>query len=342
MPAAKGQERPMIIDGMQYNKPNRERFLEWQAGGVGCVHVTIAIWEDARTTLSAIGEWNRLFEANADLVELAKNGADIDRIYASGRTAVIYGFQDTSPIEDDLELVEIFHTLGVRIIQLTYNVQNRVAAGCWEDDDRGVSKFFGVNVIREMNKLGMVIDLSHCNEQTCLDAVEHSSRPVTITHGNPAEFVGQEIELKRRNRSLATIKRITEAGGMIGLSFYPKIMRDGSNCTLETFTEMVAWSAERLGVDAIAIGTDYYTGWPQTKVEWFRTGRWSRESAIPLKSLSPWPTWFQNPSDFPNILEGLSQRGFSDEDVAKIVGGNWLKFFREGFSPEGAHKAGSS
>ncbi len=185
----------MIIDGMQNSKPNRERFLEWQAGGVGCVHVTIAIWEDARTTLSAIGEWNRLYEANADLVELAKNGDDIDRICASGRTAVIYGFQDTSPIEDDLELVEIFHTLGVRIIQLTYNVQNRVAVGCWEDDDRGVSKFFGVNVIREMNKLGMVIDLSHCNEQTCLDTVEHSSRPVTITHGNPAEFVGQEIEL---------------------------------------------------------------------------------------------------------------------------------------------------
>jgi microsomal dipeptidase-like Zn-dependent dipeptidase len=131
----------------------------------------------------------------------------------------------------------------------------------------------------------MAIDLSHCNAQTCLDTVEHSSRPVTIAHGNPAE---------------------------------------------------------RLGVDAIAIGTDYDTGWPESRFEWFRTGRWSRESAIPLKSLSPWRTWFRNPSDFPNISEGLSRRGFSDEEVVKIVGGNWLKFFREGFSPEGAHRSGFS
>ena len=328
--------RPLIIDGLQYNKPVRERFLEWQAGGVGAVHVTVAVWEDARATLSALGQWNRLFEDNADLIELATSGDDIDRIVASGRTAVIFGFQDTSPFEDDIELVEIFHRLGVRIVQLTYNVQNRVASGCWEEDDQGVSKFFGVNVIREMNKLGMVIDLSHCNEQTCLDAVEMSERPLTITHGNPSEFVGFDIELKRRNRSTEVLRRIVEAGGIIGLSFYPKIMRDGSNYTLETFTEMIAWSVERFGIDAIALGTDYYMGWPQSKIEWFRTGRWSRESATPLKSLSPWPSWFQDPSDFPNVLDGLSAGGFSDEEVAKIAGENWLRFFREGFTPQGA------
>ena len=265
MPDSDTNARPMIIDALQYNKPCRERFEEWRAGGVGCVHVTIAIWEDARATLTAIGEWNRLFEDHADLVALARSGEDIENIVASGRTAVVYGFQDTSPFEDDIELIEIFHQLGVRVCQLTYNVQNRVATGCWESDDRGVSEFFGVNVIREMNKLGMVIDLSHCNEKTCLDAVEISERPVTITHGNPAEFVGFDIELKRRNRSTDVIKQIVDAGGMIGLSFYPKIMKDGSDCTLESFTEMVAWSADKFGVDALGLGTDYYTGWPKER-----------------------------------------------------------------------------
>src|SRR5437763_909713 len=118
----------LLIDALQYSNPERKRFEEWKAGGVGCVHVTLAIWESARETLSVIGQWNRLLEQNADLIGLATSAGDIEEIAASGRTAVVYGFQDTSPFEDDIELVEVFHQLGVRITQLTYNVQNRVAS----------------------------------------------------------------------------------------------------------------------------------------------------------------------------------------------------------------------
>lgn len=323
----------LTIDALQYNKPERARFLEWRAGGVSCVHVTVAIWESARETLTALGEWNRLFEENADLVALAKTADDIEEIARSGRTAVVYGFQDTSPLEDDIELVEIFHTLGIRIIQLTYNVQNRVASGCWEDDDQGLSKFFGRNVVKEMNNLGMVIDLSHCNEKTCFDTIEVSSRPVAITHGNPAEFVGTDIELARRNRSTDLLKRLAEAGGMVGLCNYPKIMRGGSACTVETFSEMAAWTVDKLGIDAVGIGTDYYDGWPVSRIKWWRCGRWARESAVPIVGFSEWPTWFRNSSDFPNIIEALQKRGFSDAEVRKIAGENWLRFFREGFKP---------
>ena len=99
----------LIIDALQYNNPHRDRFEEWRAGGVGCVHVTLAIWENARETLSVIGQWNRHFEKNADLIALAKTGQDIEAIAASGRTAVVFGFQDTSPFEDDIELIEVFH-----------------------------------------------------------------------------------------------------------------------------------------------------------------------------------------------------------------------------------------
>ena len=120
----------LVIDAMQYSNPERARFQEWRAGGVGCVHVTVAIWEGARETLSTLGQWNRLFAENGDLIALAKGGDDIERIAKEGRTAIVFGFQDTSPFEDDIELVEVFHTLGIRIAQLTYNVQNRVASGC--------------------------------------------------------------------------------------------------------------------------------------------------------------------------------------------------------------------
>lgn len=327
--------RTLVIDALQYNKPERVRFEEWRAGDVGCVHVTLAIWENARETLTAIGEWNRLLEQNSDLIALAKSAEDIEGIAASGRTAIVYGFQDTSPFEDDIELVEIFHQLGVRIAQLTYNVQNRVASGCWEPDDCGLSRYFGRNIVAEMNRVGMLVDVSHCAERTCFDAIEHSSRPIAITHANPQEFVGTDIELNRRNKSTALIKRLAETRGVIGLSMYPKIMKDGSNCTLDTFLDMMSWTVDLVGVDTVGLGTDFYDGWPESEIKWWRAGRWARESAVPIKGFSAWPAWFKSPVDFPKILEGLQQRGFSGNDIAKIAGGNWLRLFRDSFGPLG-------
>lgn len=326
-------EKPLIVDCLQYSKPERARFEEWRDGGVGCVHVTLAIWEDARETLSVIGQWNRLLEDNADLIALATTAEEVERIAATGRTAVIYGFQDTSPFEDDIELVEVFHQLGVRIAQLTYNVQNRVAAGCWEPDELGVSRFFGRNVIAEMNRVGMIVDVSHCTERTCFDALEFSARPIAVTHANPQEFVGTDIELNRRNKSTDFIRKLAESGGVIGLSNYPKIMKDGSDCTLETFLDMMVWTVDLVGVDAVGFGTDFYDGWPESQIKWWRAGRWARESAVPIKGFSAWPGWFQSPRDFPTVIDGLAKRGFSPEEIAKIAGGNWLRLFGEGFKP---------
>jgi len=325
--------RLLTVDALQYNNPSRERFEEWRKGAIGCVHVTVAIWEDARATLSVLGRWNRLLQDNADIIALARTADEIEAISASGRTAVVYGFQDTSPFEDDIELVEIFHQLGIRIAQLTYNVQNRVGAGCWEPDDSGVSKFFGKNVIAEMNRVGMLVDVSHCTERTCFDALEYSSRPIAITHANPQEYVGTDIELNRRNKSTPLIKRLAETGGVIGLSMYPKIMKGGSNATLDDFLDMLSWTVERIGIDHVGFGTDFYDGWPESVIKWWRAGRWSRESAIPIKGFSDWPAWFRSSADFGNIIEGMEKRGFSSDEIAKIAGGNWLKMFREGFRP---------
>lgn len=332
-PNTTGSTFPLLVDAMQYSKPDRARFLEWQQGRVGCVHVTIAIWENARDTLSAIGEWNRLFDKNRDLIGHARSAQDIAAIAASGRTAVVFGFQDTSPFEDDIELVEVFSSLGVRIAQLTYNVQNRVASGCWESDDQGMSKFFGRGVIEEMNRVGMIVDVSHCTQRTCFDAIEMSSRPIAITHANPSEFVGTDIELNRRNKSTPLLKKLAETGGVLGLSMYPKIMKNASASTLESFLDMVCWSVDLMGVDAVGFGTDFYDGWPESQIKWWRAGRWARESAVPIKGFSPWPAWFPSPVAFPAVVAGLASRGFSAEEVAKIAGGNWLRMFADGFEP---------
>jgi len=325
---------PLIIDCLEASHWERERFVELRGGGVGCVHVTLSVWDNTRETLSIIGRWNRLFEKNPDLIAHARSADDIETIANSGRTAILFGFQNTTALEDDIDMVQIFHSLGVRIIQLTYNTQNSVASGCWEDDSLGVSKFFGRNLIKEMNKVGMLIDVSHCNEQTCRDAIELSERPVAITHGNPQEFVGFDIELNRRNRSTSVIQALTEKGGVIGLGMYPKIMRGGSNSTIDDFTEMVLWCVEKFGINHVGFGTDFHKGHAESLITWWRAGRWARESPLKAPSkLSSWPEWFKTPNQFPEILDALRAKGLLEEDLAKICGKNWLRLFRESFSP---------
>lgn len=322
------------IDSLEYSIWSRPRFEEWRRGGVDAVHVTCAIWEDQREAVREVTRMRRHIRENSDILALAQSGDDIVAAKAAGKTAVVIGFQNASPLEDDLDLVDAFHALGVRIIQLTYNIQNLVAGSCYEEKDGGVSSRFGRNVIKEMNRVGILVDLSHCGEQTCLDAIEISDRPVAITHGNPAEFVGDTIELKQRNRSNKVIQALTEKGGMIGLSMYPRIAPDGQNVTLRRFCEMVAWTAERFGTKNIGIGSDLYLDQPETKLMWWRAGRWAREPLVPIKSgLPDFPDWFKTPADFPNIAAGLKEYGFHQDEIDGVMGGNWLRFFTESFQP---------
>ncbi len=322
------------IDSLEYSIWSRERFEEWRRGGLDAVHVTCAIWEDQREAVREVTRMRRHIRDNSDILALATSGAEIRAAKSAGKTAVIIGFQNASPLEDDLDLVDAFHALGVRIIQLTYNIQNLVGGSCYEEKDGGVSSRFGRNVIREMNRVGVLVDLSHCGEQTCLDAIEISERPVAITHGNPAEFVGDTIELRQRNRSNRVIQALTERGGMIGLSMYPRIAPDGPNVTLKRFCEMVAWTAERFGAEKIGIGSDLYLEQPADRILWWRAGRWAREPLVPIRSgLPEFPEWFRTPADFQNVAAGLKVHGFKPHEVEGVMGENWLRFFDKAWKP---------
>ncbi len=314
------------IDGLEYSIWDRDRFLEWREGGLDAVHVTVSIWESARATLRAIGEWKRLAHVNSDLIVIARTNSDILDAKADGRTAVIIGIQNTTSFEDDLDLMWGFHEAGVRIAQLTYNIQNSVGSGCWETEDRGISGHYGRHLIREMNQAGMVVDVSHCGERTCLDAIELSEAPVAITHGNPREFVGDDVELAIRNRSTELITRLAESGGLIGLSMYPRIAPGGSNCTLGLFCEMVAWTAERIGVEHIGIGTDLYLGHGPDQLHWWRCGRWARQPAIQISGLPVFPDWMRTPAQFGSIEAGLERKGFSQAERDMILGDNYFAY----------------
>lgn len=327
----------LIVDCLEYSNPTRERFLEWKRGKVSSVHVTLSVWETARETLSVIGKWNDLFAENSDLIELARTVEDIRRISDSGRTAVIFGFQNTIALEDDIRLVEVFHDLGVRIMQLTYNTQNSIASGCWEDVDSGLSTHVGRGFVREMNKQGVLIDLSHCSEKTSLDTIEYSEKPVAVTHANPLEFVGKDVELNRRPKSTKVLQELANSGGVVGLSPYTRMMKGGKNATLQSFIDMTLWTIDTIGIDHVAFGTDFYTGYDISIVKWWRAGRWGRTSPVPIDYNAPlveWPKWFESPEAFPQVVKALSAAGLQDDDLSKILGGNWLRLFGETFTPD--------
>jgi membrane dipeptidase len=317
------------VDALQCSRWTRVRFEEWRRGGLDCVHVTLAIWEDARETLRVVGQWERFFREHADIIAPARSVADVRAAKEAGKTAVMLGVQNTSPFEDDLDLVSAFHAAGVRIAQLTYNVQNLVGGGCWEDPDPGISGYYGRNIIAEMNRVGMLIDLSHCGERTCLEAIELSEAPVAITHGNPAAFVGGAVELAARNRSNEVLQALAERGGVIGLSTYPRLAPDGNDCTLARFCEMVAWTVELVGIEHVGIGTDLYLGHDPSILGWWRKGRWSREVAIPLSGLPVFPDWMQSPADFDNFATGLAQQGLTENEIHQVLGDNWIRLLEQ-------------
>ena len=324
--------KSLVIDCLQYANWSEKIFREMRAGGVHAVHVTISYHENFRETVLNFEQWNRWFELHPDLIFKGLTGDDVRRAAAEDRTAIFFGFQNPAPIEDDIGLIEICHTLGARFMQLSYNNQSLLATGCYEAEDPGITRF-GRQAIAEMNRVGLVIDMSHSAERSTLEAIEMSSRPITITHANPAWW-----HPALRNKSDTVLRALTDAGGMLGFSIYPHHLKGGSNCTLEDFCRMIAETAERYGVDHLGIGTDLCQDQPDSIVTWMRNGRWSKETDYGEGSAAnpgfpPQPDWFGGNKDFPGIAVGLAQVGFSKEDVAKIMGGNWLRFFDSSFGP---------
>lgn len=323
--------KPYRIDCLQYANWSEQIFRQMREGEVDAVHVTIAYHENFREMVTQVENWNRFFERFPGLIFQGKTAEDVKLARDTGRTAIFFGFQNPSPIEDDIGLVEIVHTLGVRFMQLSYNNQSLLATGCYEAEDPGITRM-GCEVIAEMNRVGLVIDMSHSAERSTLEAIQISTRPIAITHANPA-FWHDAL----RNKSDTVLRELAQSGGMLGLSLYPHHLKDKSDCTLESFCEMVARTVDLMGIDHIGIGSDLCQDHPDSVVEWMRVGRWTKkidygEGSKNQAGFPDMPTWFNDNRDFNNIEDGLRKVGFSDADTAAIMGENWLKFYANSFA----------
>ncbi|MEL7131212.1 MAG: membrane dipeptidase [Pseudomonadota bacterium] len=322
----------MRIDCLQYCNWSEKIFRQMRQGNVDAVHVTISYHENFRETVQNFEAWNRWFELYPDLITKGLWSSDIDRARAEGKTAVFFGFQNPSPIEDDIGLVEIVHTLGARFMQLTYNNQSLLATGCYEAEDTGITRM-GRQVIKEMNRVGLVVDMSHSADRSTIEAADMSERPIAITHANPHTW-----HPALRNKRDNVIRAVTDNGGMLGFSLYPHHLKDGSECNLQSFCEAVARTAEKFGTDRIGIGSDLCQDQSDSVVEWMRVGRWSKEieygeGSAAEPGFPPQPKWFRDNRDFGNIEQGLLSTGMSDAEVEGIMGGNWYRFYAENFGP---------
>ncbi len=320
----------LFIDALQYNNWSEEILKQINQGGLSAVHVTICYHEDFQEMVQNVVDWNRRFEDFSSLIFLGRTAADVVKAQKEGRTAIFFGFQNCSPIEDNIGLVEVCHQLGARFMQLTYNNQSLLGTGCYEENDPGITRM-GKQVIKEMNRVGLVVDMSHSAERSTLEAIEISERPIAITHANPTFW-----HPALRNKSNEVLKALGESGGMLGFSIYPHHLKDGSDCTLESFCNMIADTAEIMGIKNIGIGTDLCQNQPDSVVEWMRNGTWTNdrdygEGSASFAGFPDQPEWFRDNRDFVNIATGLRSVGFSNDDVDLVMGKNWLNFFESSF-----------
>ena len=323
----------LIIDALQYSNWTEKIFRQMNDGGITAVHVTICYHEDFQEMVQNVIAWNQRFEQYSQLIFHGRTADDVRKADEEGRTAIFFGFQNCSPIEDNIGLVEVCHQLGVRFMQLSYNNQSLLAAGCYEMDDAGITRM-GRQVIKEMNRVGLVVDMSHSAKRSTLEAIEISERPIAITHANPSNWYDA-----LRNKSDDVLKSLAESGGMLGFSMYPHHLKDKSDCQLDDFCGMIARTAEMIGVERIGFGSDLCQDQPDSVVEWMRNGTWTRgkdfgEGNASLAGFPEQPNWFKENRDFENIFNCLRKIGFSESEVERIAGLNWLEFFEQSFGSD--------
>ncbi|MBT5239540.1 MAG: peptidase M19 [Rhodospirillaceae bacterium] len=320
----------MLIDGLQCGDFRRDIFDQLQAGGFACVTNTLEFWGGAIESLDAIAKWLDIERANSDIMTICRTAADIRKAGAEGKVGILMGFQNSGMFEGRIRYPELFAQLGVRVAQLTYNTQNDVGGSCYEPHDSGLTRF-GREIIGEMNKYGMMVDCSHVGERTTLDAIEAASKPVAVTHANPAT-----LKPHARNKSDRVLKALAESDGIIGLAIYRNITPDFACDTVDGWAEMMARTVDVAGIDHVGIGTDagHYVGTPE--LDWMRQGRWTRSEQYGAGSkvvaeMPPPPDWLTDISKMGLLPDALKRRGFSDDEVDKLTSRNWLRVYEANF-----------
>ena len=316
----------IVIDGLNvsaWSSPNVYDSLH--RGRVTAINATIVVWEGFRETMDHVATWLGRFEDRDDTIAQGRTADDVLQAKRDGRTAVFLGWQNASPIENDLDRLALFYELGVRVIQVTYNERNLLGNGCYERVDDGLTNF-GLDAVSIMNELGILVDLSHVGDRTTLDTIEASQKPVAFTHANAREFVDHV-----RNKPDDALRALAERGGVVGANAWPSFLRKGYESTLADYADAIDNLVERVGIDHVGIGTDFCQDQPHSFFQWIfaQQGTKIREIPIPIPDPHYHPQDFESPDKMHGLATELMGRGYSAEDTSKVLGGNFLRLFRE-------------
>jgi membrane dipeptidase len=338
-----GYENAVVIDSLAspgpFNIPNRtghplsgEMLANAKASGITAVNVTVSGGGPGHTsfdsTFKQLGYWERELTEHPDVLVKVQSLKDLELAKQSKRLGLIYGFQDAAMLEADLERVELFHQFGVKIIQLTYNLRNQVGDGCLEPGNAGLSKF-GNAVVERMNELGIVVDVSHCSQRTTATAIEASSAPVAITHSGC-----QAVFDHPRSKRDEELRRMAEKGGVIGIYMMPFLNAEGP-AMAEHLMQHIEYAVNLCGEDHVGIGSDNSitptvddAGYRQMLRE-FAVERQRLQIAAPRENELLYIPDLNDPRRMEMIADHLLARGHSEARVEKIIGGNWVRLFRE-------------
>jgi len=312
----------IIIDGLNASYFFEENVLKrLKNGGITAVNATIAAWHTLPETISLIADYHYLLDQHADLIMPVHRVKDIQTAKKTQRVGFIFGFQDTAPIQDNERLLTIYHALGVRIIQLTYNLQNLVGGGCMLPEDKGLITF-GLKAIAEMNRLGILIDLSHCGPRTSLEAIEVSQEPVAFTHANPVTLADHP-----RNKTDEALKALAAKGGVVGVATLPAMLTGQKHATLDDYLAAIDYLVNLLGIDHVGLGPDFMEDMPEVILASALKGLSTseKEKYFSTKVIQG----FESISECPRVTSELLTRGYGMGQVKKIMGGNWLRLYKE-------------
>ena len=321
MNAADLHDKSIIIDGLICAKWNRDLFEDMAKGKLTAANCTVSFWEDFKGTVKNVIEMNQLIEANSDLLLKVYTTKDIHRAKAEGKTGVMMGFQNAHAFEDQIGHVQVFKDLGVGIVQMCYNTQNLVGTGCYERD--GGLSGFGHEIVAEMNRVGMLCDLSHVGPNTAKEVILASKQPVAYSHCLPAG-----LKEHPRNRTDEELKFIADKGGFVGVTMFAPFLKAGINATIDDYVEAIQYIYNIVGEDAIGIGTDFTQGHGQDFFEYLTHDKGYARRLTRFGEIIN-PLGMRTVGDFPNLTEALLKHGFSERQVEKIMGENWVNLLKE-------------
>jgi membrane dipeptidase len=311
----------LVIDGLIIAKWTREVFEDMRRGGISAANCTVSVWEDFKATVQNIAQMKSLIRENSELVSLVRSTADIAQAQRDGKTGIVLGFQNAHAFEDHLGHVEAFHDMGVRVVQLCYNTQNLIGTGCYERDG-GLSDY-GREVVAEMNRLGMLIDLSHVGATTSEETILASKQPVAYTHCLPAG-----LKAHPRNKSDEQLKFIADHGGFVGVTMFPPFLKRGADATVDDYVEAIGYVVERIGEDSVGIGTDHTQGHGHEFFEWLTHDK-GRHRRLTQFGIVQNPLGIRTIGELPNLSAAMERAGWKAGRIEKLIGGNWLRLFRQ-------------